>query len=111
MRALQIFATLLGVVVLGGLTSCAQHSRTALAITDVEWTAPQELALATECATEVQAEVGADHSGTGLPEVTLWGVPTVGGCRPTATVELPARTTRIVDGTTSMVVDLPPPLG
>lgn len=91
------------------LAACGSEERTALAIESLRWNGPATLLVSTECATEVEAEVGPDHSGADLPEVTVWGRPSVGNCRPATTVTVPEGTTRIVDGTTSMVVDLPAP--
>lgn len=92
---------------LGVLAGCGNDERTALAIEDVRWRDKTSLVVSTECATDLATEVGPDHSGTGLPEVTVWGDPSMGTCRPTSVVVIPDGATRIVDGTTSMVIDLP----
>lgn len=89
------------------LTACGGGDRTALAIEELRWIGTTTLVVTTECATEVEAEVGPDHSDAGLPEVTLWGNPSLGTCQPSVAVVVPEGTTRVVDGTTSMVVDLP----
>ena len=89
------------------LGSCSRNPRTALAITATSWVGP-DLVVTTECATEVDADVGVDSGGSGLTEVTLWGKPALGRCSPTIEVSLPPGTSRIVDGTTSTVIDLEP---
>lgn len=88
---------------------CAADRDTALAIDGARWVEPGVLAVTTECASAVRVEVDDDPAGTGLPRVTLRGVPETGRCTPRREVRLPADTTRLVDGTTSMVVDLPDP--
>jgi hypothetical protein len=86
--------------------ACSRTDRTALAIQTATWRGPDTLELTTECATEVDVAVDADGE---LPRITVWGEPAVGRCHPQVTVVVPAGTHRVVDGTTSMVVDLPPP--
>ncbi len=91
------------------LAGCAGNGgRTALAISDVRWHGATALVVSTECSTDLEAEVGGRGRGSGPIEVTLWGEPDMGRCRSKTKVEVPAGTTRIVDGTTSLVVDLPP---
>jgi hypothetical protein len=93
--------------------SCGAGSdRTALAIEATRWAADGTLVVTTECARDLEVAVGADHGGSDLAEVTVWGRPEAGRCEPEVTVALPddpggGRPTKIVDGTTSMVVDLP----
>jgi hypothetical protein len=100
---------LTAVAAASALTGCGSDGRTALAIDEVTWHGPGALRITTECSTEVEVEVGVDHGGSGLPEVTVWGRPSIGRCRPAVTVRVPRGTTRIVDGTTSLVIDLPEP--
>ena len=94
------------------LSACGGPApRTALAIEDAHWTARGTLVVTTECADDVEVEVGADHGGSDLMEVTLWGRPRVGRCRPSLEVPLDpgvraTRPSQVVDGTTSMVVDI-----
>lgn len=85
--------------------ACSRSDRTALAIQGATWQGPDRLELTTECATEVAVAVDAEGE---LPRITLWGRPAVGRCHPPVTVAVPAGTRQVVDGTTSMVVDLPP---
>lgn len=97
------------------LTGCGTDpGRTALAIEATRWADDGTLVVATECARHLEAEVGRDHGGSDLLQVTVWGRPEVGRCEPEVTVTLPRDATgrlpaKIVDGTTSMVVDLPAP--
>ena len=92
------------------IAACSARSgRTALAIEDVRWHGTTSLLVTTECATDLEADVGPDRQGADLLAVTVWGEPAIGRCRASSTVEVPAGTTRIVDGTTSQVIDLPPP--
>ena len=86
--------------------------RTALAIERTRWTDDDTLVVSTECARDLEVEVGADHGGSDLTEVTVWGRPEVGRCHPEVAVTLPPDPagrppTKILDGTTSMVVELP----
>ena len=90
----------------------ANGDRTALAFTHPRWNDAGDLVVSTECATDLSVEVGTDHGGSDLWEVTVWGRPAMGRCRPAIEVKLPveartARPPKVVDGTTSMVVDLP----
>lgn len=89
------------------LGACSRNQRTALAIGEARWHGNSAVVLTTECATDLDAEVGPDRSGTGLTEITLWGSPSIGTCRPSLSVSVHADTTHIVDGATSMVVELP----
>ncbi|NLD77583.1 MAG: hypothetical protein GX643_13055 [Acidimicrobiales bacterium] len=89
------------------LGACGRNQRTALAIEDVRWHGTAAILLTTECATDLEVEVGPDNSGTGLTEITLWGSPSVGTCESSLSVSIDAGTARIVDGATSMVIDLP----
>ena len=82
-------------------------NRTALAIDGATWLGPTRISVGTECAMDLVVTVGADHGGSDLPEVTIWGRPRAGRCHPTVTVRLPRRTAKIVDGTTSEVITLP----
>lgn len=97
------------------LTGCgADPGRTALAIEGTRWATDGTLVVTTECAGRLEAEVGPDHGGSDLPQVTVWGRPEVGRCVAEVTVTLARDTAgrlpaKIVDGTTSMVLDLPSP--
>lgn len=93
-----------------GLSGCGTRpTETALAIRSTRWSSDGHLVVSTECADQVRASVGIDHGGSDLAEVTVWGNPRVGRCQPEVEVELPGRDrpAKIVDGTTSMVIDLP----
>jgi hypothetical protein len=102
-------------VSVGPLTGCGTDpGRTALAIEATRWAEDGTLVVATECARLLEAEVGRDHGGSDLPQVTVWGRPEVGRCEPEVVVTVPRDAagglpTKIVDGTTAMVVDLPAP--
>lgn len=100
--------TVVMAVVLSATACRPDESSTALAVTDHRWVAPGRLEVGTECADDVSAELGQDHGGSGLVQITLTGAPRLGRCTPTVTVELPPETDRVVDGTTSMVIDLGP---
>jgi hypothetical protein len=95
------------------LAACGTETgRTALAIERTRWAGDGTLVVSTECARDLEVEVGADHGGSDLTEVTVWGRPEVGRCGPEVAVALPRDpagrpATKIVDGATSMVVDLP----
>ena len=85
-------------------TGCTTDSgRTALAITKATATATG-VTVQTECADHITVEVGPDHGGSALPEVTVWGDPTIGRCHPEVTANVAGRPGSIVDGATSMVV-------
>ena len=73
--------------------------------------------LKVECADHVTVEVRPDPSGSGLPEVTVWGRPRVGRCHPDATFgggvgpridphNPTPHPRKIIDGATSQVVSL-----
>lgn len=62
-----------------------------------------------ECAEDVTVTVGRDHGGGALPEVTVWGRPTIGRCQSTAEVTVPGLPGKIVDGATSQVVEIGEP--
>ena len=77
------------------------------------------LQLEVECATDIRVDIGQDHGGSDLAEVTVWGRPKVGRCHPTSAAvdgfaierfglahpSDPPRT-KFVDGATSQVVEL-----
>ncbi len=105
-RVLAVVAAM-GVAALSGCG--VDQGRTALAITAATRTADGALVVATECAQRLEVHVGPDHGGSDLPEITVWGVPEVGRCRPGIAVAVPPGTTKVVDGATSQVVDLSPP--
>ena len=87
-----------------GLVGCgADDGRTALAVRHAE-VVDGGLLVETECSTDLTAEVGPDHGGSGLPEVTVWGRPRTGRCRSTIRVPITDPPTMFVDGTTSEVV-------
>lgn len=88
-----------------GLAGCgADAPRTALAIEDLRRDGSGTVVVRTECAESLTVEVGADHGGSALTEVTVWGEPTLGRCTASIDVDLPPEVTSIVDGTTSQVV-------
>jgi hypothetical protein len=64
--------------------------------------------LTVECATDVAVTIDADHGGSDLPEVTVWGRPKVGRCHPDAAVSFPGPRSipKLVDGATSQVVEV-----
>lgn len=88
-----------------GLVGCggADDGRTALAVRHAE-VVDGGLLVETECSTDLTAEVGPDHGGSDLLEVTVWGRPRTGRCRPTIRVPITDPPTMFVDGTTSGVV-------
>lgn len=97
------------------LVGCGpSRNLTALAIDHPRWVTVElgvegsVLHFVTECAdvAEVSVEPGAGVDG--LPRVTVWGHPQNGRCHPEVVVTVPTGTTRLEDGTTGMVVDLPP---
>ena len=103
-------------VIVGGvlLVGCGpSEARTALAIEHPSWVTVgsdaegSTLRFVTECADVVEVSVQPDVGVDGLPRVTVWGHPRIGRCRPEVVVVVPAGTTRLEDGTTGMVVDLP----
>lgn len=103
-------AAAVALVSIVGLGGCGTRpTETALAIRSTRWSSDGHLVVSTECAADVRATVGVDHGGSDLAQVTVWGNPRVGRCQPEVEVELPgrARPAKIVDGTTSMVIDLP----
>lgn len=79
-----------------------------MAIDSIAWSGPNALVLTTECATDVSATVGIDAGGSEVPQISVTGDPQVGRCSPTATVTVPAGTTKVIDAATSQVIDLPP---
>ena len=89
--------------------------RTALAVDHPRWVTVgsgdegSSLRFVTECADVDEVLVEPEAGVDGLPLVTVWGHPRVGRCRPEVEVTVPAGTTRLEDGTTGMVVDLPSP--
>lgn len=87
------------------LTGCGtQQGRTALAITSARRTAGR-VVLRVECADQLTVERGRDASGSDLVQVTVWGRPRVGRCRPALVLRgLPGDA--FVDGTTSQVVHI-----
>lgn len=101
------------VVPASALVACGSDTgRTALAIERARWAGDGTLVVTAECARDLEVEVGPDHGGSDLTEVTVWGHPEVGRCTPEVAVTLPPDPagrppTKIVDGTTSMVVELP----
>jgi hypothetical protein len=87
------------------LTGCGGgEERVALAIEDVAWGDATHLYLYTECA-EID-EVAIDRELDPV-EVSLWGAPQVGTCEDRVVVKVDEGTTKITDGATSAVVDLP----
>jgi hypothetical protein len=93
---------------IGGLAGCgADEDRTALAVRSARWTEQGELVVIVECAKVTEREVRPGAGVEGLPLVTLWDRPRVGGCRTEVTLPVPTGTTRIEDAATGKVVDLP----
>lgn len=104
---LASLALALGLAV--SLVGCGTGAdRTALAVTDHRWVGTDRLAVHTECADDVRAEVGEDLDGSGLTQITVWGTPRWGRCAPEVVVSLPTGTPQVVDGTTGTVIDLVP---
>ncbi len=96
------------------LVGCGpSEERTALAIEHPRWVTVGSgaegsmLRFVTECADVAEVSMEPDAGVDGLPRVTVWGRPQVGRCQPEVVVKVPAGTTRLEDGTTGMVVDLP----
>ena len=90
------------------MTGCAsKEGRTALAIEHTSRSADGALTVSTECADIDEVVVTADHGGSPLAEVTVWGRPKLGKCKSRIEVSVEASQSQIVDGATSMVVDLP----
>ena len=96
---------LVGTTVVSGCTST--EGRTALAIERTGRGGNGTLVVYTECADIDEVAVTADHGGSPLREVTVWGRPKIGRCASRAEVSVAASETQIVDGATSMVLDLP----
>jgi hypothetical protein len=91
-----------------GATGCGgDEDRVALAITGTRWVDDARLELTTECA-ELEGRAWVTSRGAEPPEVTVWGSPKVGTCEAVAEIRLVPGITKIVDGATSQVVDLPP---
>ncbi len=87
------------------LAGCGgDEERASLAIEKAEWADATHLFVFSECAIIDDVEV--DRSGE-LVEVSLWGAPKNGTCNDWVVVKVDAGTTKIVDGATSQVVDLP----
>lgn len=59
--------------------------------------------LTVECATDIEVDLRPDPAGSGLEQVTVWGNPKMGTCRPDASSNDIAGD-RFVDGATSQVV-------
>jgi len=99
-------------VVVAGTVSCGtDDTETALAIASAHRVTPTTVEVRTdECATDVRAIVERDAGGTDLPQVTLWGHPKRGRCRPSIDVRLlgPGAPAGIVDGATGVVVPVQP---
>ena len=108
-RLLPRLAVLAAVVLspLGAAACGGGEERVALAIDSVAWRDDGRLEVRTECA-ELVEEPTVALGDDGVPVITLWGAPQVGTCTTTAVVEVPPGTTKVVDATTSQVVDLPP---
>ena len=95
----------MALVPLLALAGCGgDEDHASLAIEKAEWADPTHLFVFSECAIIDDVEV--DRSGK-LVEVSLWGAPKNGTCNDWVVVKVDAGTTKIVDGATSQVVDLP----
>jgi hypothetical protein len=82
----------------------ADEDRVALAIVDTEWSGESHLVVYTACAELNEVEI--DRTGE-LVEVSLWGAPRFGRCRDRMVLSVEPGTTKITDGATSAVIDLP----
>lgn len=106
--SLSVRAALLTCAALGsaGLVGCgAKPQQTALAIEHAHRRGAT-VVLTTECAEQVRVTGAADPSDPTLYRVTLWGDPSVGRCHPRLRLWVPTDTTRLLDVTTSQVVNL-----
>jgi hypothetical protein len=97
------------VVGLVSLTACGGgEERVSLAIDAAEHVDGAVL-LRTACATDIEVEARPDPAGSGLVQVSLWGRPEIGRCRPTVEVEgIGGDATALVDAATAQVVDIAP---
>jgi hypothetical protein len=101
---------LVGAVAMGlAVSGCgARPQRTALAVESVRWDGAM-LVVRTEC-----NEGGGDANGAPdahdptLYRLSIHGEPTVGRCHPELRIPVPLGTTKLLDITTSQVIDLPP---
>src|SRR4051794_11309107 len=90
------------VVLVGGLGGCGPDHDAALAIVHARRRSPTTVELRTECADHLRLDVRRRPGHK--PEVTIWGRPRVGRCQPLLRVRL--RSDQLVDGATSMAVDV-----
>jgi hypothetical protein len=91
------------------ITGCGGgEERVALAIDEARRSGGT-VELSTECASSLEVQVRPDPAGSGLAQVSLWGRPELGRCTATIALdELPADATKLVDATTSQVVEIQP---
>src|SRR5699024_3226744 len=91
------------------LISCGSDApRTALAASSPVWIDTTVIELGTECSEDLDVDVEPEGGVDGVPLVTIWGRPQFGRCRSAVQVDLPDGTTAFEDGTTGMIVELPP---
>lgn len=101
--------TLLAVTVVGlvATSGCgAKPQRTALAVQSVRWDGAT-LVVRTECAETLASDGAPDRGDPTLYRISIFGEPTVGRCHPELQLPVPAGTTKLLDETTSQVLDLP----
>ena len=86
-----------------------EAKRTALAVREAR-TDSGAVVVTTECADQITFELHPDPLGSGLTQVSLWGYPTVGRCRPEIHLNgVDASTTKLVDAATGQVVSVDQP--